>query len=103
MRTTKYVLFGALGVAALLLLTSDSAKKMRDGLDKKAMANAEKWKSRLSKMGSSAAGTLDELRELLSAEIEGLSDDARQRIENIVNGSTKSAAKLKRAANHMVS
>ena len=96
MRTTKYFLFAALGVAAVLLLTSDKAKEMRDEMEDKAMKNAKKWRKKLSSIGSSTTDTLSDLKELLSSEIEGLSDDARERIESIVNGATKSAGKIKK-------
>lgn len=92
MNTTKYVLFGALGVAALLLLTSDKAKELRNDLDDR----AKKLTDKLMKAGNNTATTLAELRELLNNEIEGLSDDARQRIENILNGTSKNMSKMKR-------
>jgi gas vesicle protein len=95
MRTTKYVLFAALGIAAVLLLTSDAAKDMRDDLEEKAKKNAKKWKGKLNKMGSDTADTISDLKDMLSNEIEGLSDDARERIETILNGSAKSATKIK--------
>lgn len=97
MNTTKYLLFGALGVAAVLLLTSDSAKEMRDSLEEKAMKNAKKLKKSLGKLGTGASDSLSELKELLSSEIEGLSDDARERIEGILNGSAKTASKMKKS------
>jgi len=95
MRTTKYVLFAALGIAAVLLLTSDSAKEIREDLEEKTKKNAKKWKNKLSKMGADTADTISDLKDMLSNEIEGLSDDARERIEGILNGSAKSAAKIK--------
>lgn len=96
MRTTKYVLFAALGVAALLLLTSDTAKDMRDDLEEKAKKNAKKWKNKLSKMSVDTSDTIADLKDMLSNEIEGLSDDARERIETILDGSAKSAGKVKK-------
>jgi hypothetical protein len=94
---TKYVLFAALGVAAVLLLTSDKAKDMRNDLEDKAMKNARKWKKKLGKIGSDTTDTLSDLKSLLSSEIEGLSDDARERIESIVNGTEKTASKVKKS------
>ncbi len=95
MRTTKYVLFAALGVATLLLLTSDTAKDLRDDLEEGAKKNAKKWKNKLARIGSSTADTVADLKEMLSSEIEGLSDDARARIEAIIDGTAKSSSKIK--------
>jgi len=95
MRTTKYVLFAALGLAAVLLLTSDTAKDLRDELEEKAKKNAKKWKNKLSKMGADTSDTIADLKDMLSNEIEGLSDDARERIESILNGAAKSTNKIK--------
>jgi len=96
MKTAKYFLYGALGVAVVLLLTSDKAKAVRDDLEDKAKENANKWKGKLWNMAGNAKGTLSELRELLNSEIEGLSDDARARIEKIVNKTARSADGIKR-------
>ncbi len=102
MRTTKYLLFAALGVCrSIYCLHQIKAKEMRDDMEDKAMKNAKEWRKKLSAIGSSTTDTLADLKDLLSSEIEGLSDDARQRIESIVNGTTKGAAKMKRSVtNH---
>ena len=102
MRTTKYFLYAALGVAAVLLLTSDKAKDLRDDMEDKAMRNAKKWKNKLSRIGSDTTDTLADLKQLLSSEIEGLSDDARDRIEKILDGSVNSATKIKRSVTNHV-
>lgn len=95
MNNLKYALFAGLGVATLLLLTTDRGKKIRENVADKAKDNAQRWKERLTRMGAGAADRLDELKDLLSTEVEGLGDDARARIEKIVNGTTKT---LKKAA-----
>lgn len=96
MQTAKYVLFGALGVAAVLLLTSAKARQIREELEDKAKDNAEKWKGRLWTMGSNAKNTLADLRDLLDSEIEGLSEDARAKIESVLNKADSSANGLKK-------
>lgn len=103
MKTTKFVLFAALGVAAVLLLTSDSAKELREELEENAMKNAKKWKKKLGQMGSDATDKLADLKSMVSSEIEGLSDDARERIETILNDTTKAAGKVKAAASKQLS
>ena len=96
MRTTKYVLFTALGIAAVLLLTSDRAKEMRDELEDTTKKNAKKWKDKLVRIGGDASDKLADLKALLSNEIAGLSDDARERIEHILDGTGKTAAQIKK-------
>ena len=103
MRTTKYVLFAALGVAAVLLLTTDKGKELREDFQDTAMKNAKKWKNKLNKLGKSTTDTVTDLREMLASEIEGLSDDARGRIEAILDGTAKSAAKVKRNVSQQLS
>jgi gas vesicle protein len=100
---TKYLLFAALGVAAVLLLTSDKAKDLRDELEEKARKNAKKWKSKLSQIGSETSDTIADLKEMLGSEIEGLSDDARERIEAILDGTAKSAGKIKKNVSRQLS
>lgn len=85
MRTTKYLLFGALGIGAILLLTSERARKLRVQLDDTARENANLLKDKLLVFGGSASHTLAELRQLLESEVDGLSDDARAKIEQILN------------------
>lgn len=99
MNTTKYLLFTALGVAAVLLLTSDRAKELRD----EAEDNAKKWAVKFKRISNGTGDTLAELKNLLSNEIEGLSDDARERIENIINGTTKSVKKAGKNLNSQLS
>ncbi len=95
MNTTKYVLFAALGVAAVLLLTSDKAKDLRDDLEANALKNAKKWRKKFGKISTDATDKLADLKNMLTDEIEGLSDDARERIEGILNESSKTAGKMK--------
>ena len=103
MQTTKYVLWTALGMVAVLLLTSEKARGIRKDMEDKAMENAKKWKSKLGKISNDTADTIVDLRNMLSSEIEGLSDDARKRIEDILDGTTKSATKIKRSVSGQLS
>ena len=63
MNTAKYLLYAALGVAAVLLLTSDRAKEMRDDLEDKAMDKAKKIKDRLAKLRVDSNGLVADLKE----------------------------------------
>jgi hypothetical protein len=96
MRTTKYVLFGALGIGAILLLTSERARKLRMQLDDKARENADLLKDKLWLFNGSAGHTIAELRELLKDEVEGLGDDARAKIEQILNKASAKTNGLKK-------
>ena len=57
MRTVKYILYSALGVAAVLLLTSDRANKIRNDVDDK----TKELTGKLLKAGSNAKSKLVEL------------------------------------------
>ena len=62
MSTLKFLLYATLGVTAILLLTSDKAKEMRDTLEDKARENAKRWKSKLAKAGADTDGLLEDVR-----------------------------------------
>ena len=57
----KFLLYTALGAAAILLLTSDKAKEMRDDLEDKAKEKAKLWKQKLARAGANADGVISEL------------------------------------------
>ncbi len=96
MRTTKYVLFGALGIGAILFLTSERARKLRMQLDEKARENADLLKDKLWLFNDNAGHTVAELKELLKDEVEGLSDNARAKIEQILDKASVKANVLKK-------
>jgi len=103
MRNTKYVLLAALATAAVLFLVSDTGKDLRDDLEEAAMKNAKKWKRKFGRFGSDAADKLTDLKRMVGSEIEGLSDEARERIEAIVDDATKTAGKMKANASKQLS
>ncbi len=95
MRTTKLLLFSALGVGAVLLLTSERARNIRKDLEDKAIENANKLKGKLKNLGSNANRKIDDLKYLLNDDVVALSYDTRMRIENILNRETDGVDKLK--------
>jgi hypothetical protein len=95
MQTIKFLFFTGLGAAGVLFLTSAKARQMRQDVE----SNTRLWKSQLRRIGRRAANTLSDLRLLLSSEIEGLSDDTRQRIVNILNGTAQATAKVRKSTN----
>ena len=62
MSTLKFLLYATLGVTAVLLLTSDKAKDMRDTLEEKAMDNAKRWKEKLTRAKAETDGVLADLK-----------------------------------------
>ena len=62
MKTAKFLLYAALGVAAVLLLTSDRAKEMRDDLEDKAADKAKQWKTKWSKLAKDGNGVAADLK-----------------------------------------
>ncbi len=61
MNTLKYLLYASLGVAVVLLLTSDKAKEIRDKAEEKARENAILWKNKLARMRSTTDGVMSDL------------------------------------------
>ena len=62
MKTVKFLLYAAAGVAAVLLLTSDRAKEMRDGLADQAKGQADKWKTKWSKLQKNGEDLVADLK-----------------------------------------
>ena len=62
MTTVKFLLYAALGVAAVLLLTSDKAKDMRDDLEDQARDKAKKWKTKWSKLNNDGKDLVADLK-----------------------------------------
>lgn len=92
MNKTKYLLFAALGVGVALLLTSDKTKNLRDDIAE----NAGKWKDKLGKMGKETGDKLADLKKMVSNQVEGLSEDARERIQDVLNEGAKKTKRVKR-------
>lgn len=91
---TSYLVFAALGAAAVLLLTSDKAKEV-----KKVIAdNADAWKEKLSSFASDTGSELTSFKKVLNKEVKGLSKDARERILAIVEESVSGAGNIKKSA-----
>ncbi len=90
----SHLVLGALGAAAVgttLLFTTDKGKGIRNNIS----GNLDDWKKRLQKMAKSTTSELSDLQRLVSREVEGLGDDARQRIQAILDESASTAKELK--------
>ncbi|MBS1780932.1 MAG: YtxH domain-containing protein [Bacteroidetes bacterium] len=82
MNGTSKSLFGAaLGVAVGLLLAPEKGEDLRDELAE----SAEKWKNKLGKLIGKANGSLEDLKSYLEKHIDGLSDDVKRKIVNLLD------------------
>ncbi len=92
MSTSKFFAGALVGLVAGLLLAPEKGEDLRSDL----ADSAEKWKRKFYRLTGKTAAELEDLRSLLDEEIEGLSDDVRSRILNILDESERSARNLKR-------
>lgn len=93
---TKHLVFSAiaLGAAVALLLTTDKGKEWRDDL----VDNADEWRKKLKKLARTAGSELSDLRERVSAELDGVSGEARKRIQQILDEAGDVSEKAKNRA-----
>jgi gas vesicle protein len=96
---TSYLFYAALGAAAVLLLTSEKGKEVREDV----MDKTGDWTKRLGKILSSARNEVSDLKTIVSNEIEGLSDDARERIMTILDESEASGKRMKKTTSKQLS
>lgn len=68
------------GVAIGVLTAPASGKETRDKL----ASQADKWKRKFNKLRGRAEDEMEELEEVFNHEIEGLKDDVRQRVLNLI-------------------
>ena len=78
---SKFLTGVLLGVAAGLLLAPDSGENTRDQLSD----TANKWKGKLDKLLGHAEEELDDLRDYLEKNINGLTTEAKQKILSILD------------------
>ncbi|RYE25779.1 MAG: hypothetical protein EOP51_02855 [Sphingobacteriales bacterium] len=106
MKTSRLLLIAAAGGAIALLLTTKKGKKITSDI----ADNASDWKDAFMKLAtdygdklSQYGGKLNNLKNLVSNEIEGLSDDAREKIAGILEEGASSANKVKRKVGSQLS
>jgi gas vesicle protein len=98
MKISKLLVFAAIGVAAGLLLTTEKGAALREDL----ADAAGDWKEKLNKLARKSGSQLSDLRDLVSKEISGLSDDTRQRITDILDeGEGKAKNMRKKVSSEM--
>lgn len=78
---SKFMAGALLGVVAGLLMAPERGEVTRNNL----ADTAERWKRKIDKMTGKTGTQLDDLRSLLEDEVDGISDDVRQRILTILD------------------
>lgn len=99
MKTSRLLLIAAAGGAIALLLTTKKGKKITSDL----ADNAGEWKDAFLKLATEygdkvakmGGNKLNSLKNLVSNEVEGLSEEARQKISSILDEGANSAKKVK--------
>src|SRR5471030_1955688 len=81
MNTAKILIGLGLGVAVALLVTTDKGKDIREDISD----TAKKLKKKLDKLSYGAGKDIADLQKMLGKDIEGLTDDAREKILSIID------------------
>lgn len=84
---SKFLAGALLGVVAGLLLAPDKGENTRQNLSDM----AGDWKDRLNRIAGRGGLSLDDLRDYLSQNIDGLSSDVKHRILTIIDETTDMA------------
>ena len=91
MSTSKFFAGALVGLVAGLLLAPEKGEDLRSDI----ADTAEKWKRKFYRLAGKTGAELEDLRNLLEDEVEGLSDDVRNRILTILDESENSARNIK--------
>jgi|GEM_PF-584127 len=86
---SKFMTGALLGLAVGLLVAPEKGEETRDAI----ADTAEKWKDKFNRLVGRAGARLDDLKDMLGNEIEGLSDDARNKIQKILDEAGTAANK----------
>jgi gas vesicle protein len=96
---TKLLVFALFGAAVVLLFTTDKGKEIREDI----ADSAEDWGDKLSELAEKASCSAKDLKNLVSKQVSGLTDEARDRIAAIIDEGSKSAKKMKKTAESQLS
>lgn len=88
----KFLLGAAAGIAVGLLLAPRKGKELREDITGK----ADKLKNRLGKMFGKANGNLEDLKTYLNKNIEGLIDDMKHKLIDMLDEAEETAHAAKR-------
>jgi gas vesicle protein len=92
MSTSKFFAGALVGIVAGLLLAPAKGEDLRSDL----ADTAEKWKRKFYRLAGKTGAELQDLRDLLEDEIEGLDDDVRERLLIILDETANTARNIKR-------
>lgn len=87
MSTSRFIAGALIGFAAGMLLAPKRGKELRDDL----ADNAAKFKKGINRLTGKAGPELNDLRNILEDEVNGLSDDVRYRILSILDETEENA------------
>jgi gas vesicle protein len=93
MSTAKFLAGALVGLAAGLLLAPEKGEELRTEM----ADTVAKWKKKLDRMAGNTGAQLNDLKNMLGEQIEGLGDDARKRILTIIEESGDHAQNIKRS------
>jgi hypothetical protein len=95
----KLLLLAAAGATVAVLLSTKKGRKLTQDL----ADNANGWKDSLVKLAGKYGDKLTSIRDMVNNEVEGLSSDAREKINAILDEGTSSAKKVKRKVGNQLS
>jgi len=81
MSTSRFMAGAILGLITGLLIAPKKGEELRNDI----ADTADKWTDKFNKMVGRTGAQLQDLRDILGREIEGLSDDVRHRIMTILD------------------
>jgi gas vesicle protein len=98
MKTLNIVLGLAVTAGVILLLTTDKGEEIREDISD----NLKKLSKKVDELAGQASHGVKDLQKMVSKEIHGVSDEARQRIADVLDETSDAAQKAKKNTNRMM-
>lgn len=98
MKAWKILTGVAIGAGLAYLYNTEKGEDLRQDI----ADNLKQLKKKMDKMAGSAASELADAKKMMGKQIEGLSDDTRQKIMDLLDEGTEQAKKGKNAVNRMM-
>lgn len=87
MSTSRFLAGALCGLVVGLLIAPEKGTELRDDI----ADTATKWRDKLNRMMGKAEANLDDLRDLLEKNVDGLTEDVRHRILTILDDASEMA------------